>query len=173
MIHSPSLALLASLILSVQNTCSAQVLSLTFLNTHLLIYICVADPSLLQLEDYLQGCEDTNLYRKGVKALALIYTSADPSHYRQPPVSLHLLHCTAGRVVAALCLPLSELLRSTLAISGKQITHKTCTLSRRVTNLAQHARVPVALSGRIRKKLRHPSQRSPVERQKQRQAPVD
>lgn len=54
--------------------------------------------------------------------------------------------------------------RSTLAISGEQITHKTCTLSRRITNLTQHARVPVALSGRIRKKLRHPSQRHPVER---------
>lgn len=77
----------------------------------------------------------------------------NPSHFFQPLVSLHLLQCTAGQVTAAahLCLPLWSLLRSGLAISGKQITHKTCTLSRHVTNLAQHARAPVALSGGIRK----------------------
>lgn len=101
------------------------------------------------LEDYLKGCEVTDLYR-----FLLCFTLLpNLSHFFQPPVSLHSPHCTVGRVAAAvhLCLPLWSLLRSVLAISGRPITLQNRTLSRRVTNLAQHARAPVALSGGIRK----------------------
>lgn len=43
LIHSPSLTLLASHRLSLEDTCSVQVLSLTSLNTDPLIYICLTD----------------------------------------------------------------------------------------------------------------------------------
>lgn len=62
--------------------------------------------------------------------------TAQPEESRQRGVSA--CHC-------------ERCLESPLAISGKQITHETRTLSRRVTHLAQQARAPVALSGRIRK----------------------
>ena len=153
LIHSPSLTPLAplhrALLLSLKNTCSVQVLSLTFFNTDLLIYICLTDPchslcwriicmavrSLICISFSLHFC------------LPLPYTSPEPFFTPSSP----LWRFTAQQDESQLCLLLWLLLRSMLAISGKPITHKTCTLSRLVTNLAQHARAPVALSSGIRK----------------------
>lgn len=65
LIHSPSLTPLASCLLSLQNTCCVQALSLTFPNidppAHLRPYDWTV--FLSRLEDYLKSCRVADLYR--------------------------------------------------------------------------------------------------------------
>lgn len=123
LIHSLPPTPLASHLLSLQNTCSVQVLSLTF--TDPLIYISLTD---------LCPSHCWRIIWRVVGSLICIGSSQKLSHYFvPPPASLHSWPSRSGGGSSR------SSPRSALATSGEQITHKTCSLSRRITNLAQSA----------------------------------
>ena len=106
LIHSPPLTPLASLLLSLQNTSSVQLLSLTFPNTDLLIYICLTDLRHSHCWRIIWGVARSLICVGSSFTLHSSWTLLTPSSLLWASTSLHR---TAGRVTS-LRLPLWSLL---------------------------------------------------------------
>lgn len=161
LIHSPSLTPLASCLLSLQNTCCVQALSLTFPNIDPLPHLRPYDWTvfLSRLEDYLKSCRVADLYR--FMCFYLFIFSSDTTLELLSNPEHHHASLNSHHPSSSVPLPVTMVVSLKHVCNIRDRPNKPASLSRRVTNLAY---IACGTVNRNEKKLRHLSQTYLAER---------